>query len=66
MDIPMLQIQLSTEEAPLLRDILECYLRNLRGEVHHTHSFEYRESLKREEATLKQLLPQFQPDMVSA
>jgi hypothetical protein len=62
----MLQIQLSTEEAFLLREILESYLRNLRGEVHHTHSFEYRESLKHEEATLKQLLSRVEPDMVSA
>jgi hypothetical protein len=61
----MLQIQLSTEEALLLREILECYLRNLRGEIHHTHSFEYRGALKHEEATLKQLLPQLEPDLVS-
>jgi hypothetical protein len=61
-----LQIQLSTEEALLLREILESYLGDLRGEVHHTDSFEYREALKHEEATLKRLLQQLQPDMASA
>jgi hypothetical protein len=64
-DIPMLQVQLPTEEALLLREILENYLGALRGEVYHTDSFEYREELKHEEATLKQLLQQFQTDMAS-
>jgi hypothetical protein len=50
----------------LLRDILESYPDNLRGEVHYTDSFAYREDLKHEEATLKKLLQQLQPDMVSA
>lgn len=62
----MLQIQLSTEEALLLREILESYLGDLRGEVHHTDSFEYREALKHEEAALKRPLQQLQPDMASA
>jgi hypothetical protein len=62
----MLQIQLSTEEARLLREILESYLGDLREEVHHTDSFEYREALKHEEATLKKLLQQLQLDMASA
>jgi len=61
----MLQVQLSTEEALLLREILKSYLGALRGEVHHTDSFEYREELKHKEATLKQLLQQLQPDMAS-
>jgi hypothetical protein len=62
----MVHMQLSPEEALLLRDILESYLDDVRGEVHHTDSFEYREDLKHEEATLKKLLQQLQPDMVSA
>jgi hypothetical protein len=62
----MLQIQLSTEEAFLLHEILESYLGDLREEVHHTDSFEYREGLKHEEATLKRLLQQLQPDIASA
>jgi hypothetical protein len=62
----MLQIQLSTEETCLLHEILESYLNNLRGEIHHTHSFEYRQALKDDAVTLKQLLHQLQPDMASA
>jgi hypothetical protein len=61
----MLQMQLSTEEALLLREILESYLGDVRDEVHHTDSFEYRDELKHKEATLKKLLQQLQPDMTS-
>jgi hypothetical protein len=62
----MLQIHLSTEEALLLREILESYLGDLRGEVHHTDSFEYRDALKHKEDTLKKLLQQLQSDIASA
>jgi hypothetical protein len=62
----MLQVLLSTEEALLLREILESYLGALRGEVHHTDSFEYREELKQKEATLKKLLQQLQLDRASS
>jgi hypothetical protein len=62
----MLQMQLTTEEALMLREILESYLGDLREEVHHTDSFEYREALKRQENTLKKLLQQLQSDMASA
>lgn len=61
----MLQIQLSTEEALLLCEILESYLGDLRAEFHHTDTFEYREELKHKEAILKKLLQQLQPDMAS-
>jgi len=57
----MLQIQLSTEEVLLLREILESYMGDLRAEVHHTDTFEYREALKHKEATLKKLLQELHP-----
>jgi hypothetical protein len=62
----MLQMQLSTEEAGFLREIIESRLLNLRGEIHHTHSFEYRQALKGDADSLKKLLRQLQPDMASA
>ena len=62
----MLHIQLSTEEVLLLHEILESYLGDLRAEVHHTATFEYRETLKHKEATLTKLLQQLQADTASA
>jgi hypothetical protein len=61
----MPQIQLSPEEVLLLREILESYLGDLRAEVHHTETFEYRDTLKHKEATLEKLLQQLQPDVAS-
>jgi hypothetical protein len=61
----MVHMQLSAEEALLLREIIESYLGDLRAEVHHTETVEYREGLKHREATLKKLLEQLEPDVAS-
>jgi hypothetical protein len=61
----MRQLQLSREEVLLLREVLEGYLGDIRAEVHHTDTFEYREALKHREDTLKKLLQQLDPDMAS-
>lgn len=49
-------INLNQEETTLLHEILETYLGDLRVEIHHTHTYEYKEQLHHEEAVLLGLL----------
>lgn len=51
-----MNVNLNQEEITLLHGILETYLGNLRVEIHHTHTYEYKEQLHREEAVLLSLL----------
>jgi len=53
----MPQMQLTTEEASMLRDICAETLSELRSEIAHTDLKEFRDSLKAREAFLKSLLP---------
>jgi hypothetical protein len=51
-------IQLSDEEAGVLRSVLEEYISELRMEVSNTDSMDFREELKRKETILKSLVDQ--------
>ena len=52
----MIHIDLSPEDARLLRDVLESYLGDLRMEIAGTESLSFRENLKKTEVLLKSLL----------
>ncbi len=52
----MIHIELTTEEAETLKEILETSLSNLRMEIAGTEQMDFREFLKGREAFLKDLL----------
>ena len=52
----MVRIELSTEEAQTLREVLSIYISDLRMEIADTDSMDYRETLKKQETFLKGLL----------
>lgn len=51
-----MSIELSPEERTLLVEILDESLRNLKEEIYHTDSFDYKEALKARESLLLGLL----------
>jgi len=56
----MVRIDLSPEEAGLLREVLESYLSDLRMEIAGTDSVSFRDNLKKTEGFLKGLIPRLQ------
>ncbi|UCE01307.1 MAG: hypothetical protein JSW67_08350 [Candidatus Latescibacterota bacterium] len=56
----MPQIELAPEEIEMLRAILESYLSDLRMEISHTDSMDFREGLKKREVFLKKMLRQLE------
>lgn len=56
----MVNIQLKSDEAAILREILGSDLSDLRMEIANTDSMDYREILKAREAFLKRLLQTLQ------
>lgn len=52
----MMQLALDAQEASVLAGALRSYLSDLRSEVVATDSFDYREALKQQEATLTRIL----------
>jgi hypothetical protein len=52
----MPKLELTGPEAELLRELAEEWLADLRGEIGHTDSKDYRETLKRKESLLRDLL----------
>jgi hypothetical protein len=54
-------IDLTKEEAELLRAILEKELEEVRSELHHTQAHDYKESLKEREALVRGLLGRLKP-----
>lgn len=52
----MIQIELTSEEAGILREILTSYLSDLRMEIAGTENMDFREALKKKEALLKKLI----------
>ena len=52
----MTRIELADEEAVLLREVCAGALTDLRSEIAHTDSLDFREGLKRKEALIKSLL----------
>jgi len=53
----MARVDLTPEEARMLRDVVESYLSDLRMEIAGTESMSFRENLKKTETFLKGLLP---------
>lgn len=51
----MCQFSFSSEEVALMQELLDCGLRELREEIRHTDSRNYREMLKEREALLQKL-----------
>ncbi len=51
-----MQVVLNDEERETLMEVLTEALPNLREEVYKTENFDYREELKRREASIKSLL----------
>lgn len=58
----MVQINLTTDEVGMLRNILNHYLSDLRMEVVDTDNLDFREKLKQEEAFLNRVLQQLSHD----
>jgi hypothetical protein len=52
----MVQIEITSEEAQMLMEILEAYLSDLRMEIADTEQMDFREGLKRREVFLKELI----------
>lgn len=57
----MVRIELATNEASMLREILESFLSDLRMEVANTDQMDFREQLKTREVFIKSLLTRLQP-----
>jgi hypothetical protein len=52
----MIQIDLTPEEQSELRTALESYLSDLRMEISHTDSYDFRKELKERKAALEKVL----------
>ena len=53
----MIHIELTSEKAEMLREIISTYLFDLRMEIAGTENMNFREELKKKEEFLKELLP---------
>lgn len=58
----MIQIELTSEKAEMLREIISTYLSDLRMEIAGTENMDFREELKKKEEFLKQLLPRLEKE----
>lgn len=56
----MANLELSQEEASMLREILESYLSDLRMEISDTDKMSFREGLKKKEVFLKDVIQKLQ------
>ncbi len=52
----MIQIELTSEKAEMLREIISIYLSDLRMEIAGTENMNFREELKKREVFLNELL----------
>lgn len=52
----MLELELSSEDAAVLRETLEHALSELRYEIHNTDAHDYREKLRAKQACLEGML----------
>lgn len=52
----MVRLELTPEEVDVLQDILESRLTDMRKEISHTATREFREKLKKEEELVQRLL----------
>jgi hypothetical protein len=60
--VRMIRMELTPEEAEILRESLESYFSDLRMEIAGTESMVFREILKKKEAFLLRIIQQLQPD----
>jgi len=60
----MIRIELTPEEAQVLRQVLECCLDDLRDEIRHTDKKDFRNRLKSQEESLKHLLQRLEVEDV--
>jgi antitoxin component HigA of HigAB toxin-antitoxin module len=58
----MIRMELTPEEAEILRESLESYFSDLRMEIAGTESMVFREILKKKEAFLLRIIQQLNPD----
>ncbi|MEJ2634761.1 MAG: hypothetical protein P8184_05660 [Calditrichia bacterium] len=59
----MIQLEISKDEAVILKDYIESCLSDLRMEIAGTESMDFRERLKKKEAFLKRLLEQLSEEL---
>ena len=52
----MPSIELTDDEARVLKDVLESYLREVSSEISNTEKLELRENLKRERETMRKVI----------
>jgi hypothetical protein len=62
----MLRLELSREEAAMLRQVLESYVSDLRMEISDTDRMEFREELKIRESFLKGLIARLEEQQPAA
>jgi hypothetical protein len=60
-DISMVRVELTTEEAEKLHEILDNYLSDLRMEIVDTESHDFRAMLKKRKVFIQRLLEQLEP-----
>jgi hypothetical protein len=56
----MVTLELTEQEAAMLREMLDVQLRDLRHEIHHTDDRGFRQLLRQKEALLEHLIHQLQ------
>lgn len=61
-----MQFEIFAEEQQLLLDLLQTELGNIRQEIHHTETYEYRDKLKAREVLIRELIQKFKAEKVSA
>jgi hypothetical protein len=58
----MIQIEMTSEKAEMLREIISMYLSDLRMEIAGTENMKFREELKKKEEFLKELLQRLEKE----
>jgi hypothetical protein len=61
MESQTMQLEVSDPEQQLLAQILDQALRDLKEEIYHTETYDYKEELKKREAVLIGLLGKVKP-----
>ncbi len=61
-----MELTLESNEVELVKRILTNYLSDLRMEIVDTEDYDMRQSLKRDEATIKSILPRLEGTRVKA
>ncbi len=62
----MIRVDLTSDQVKLLQQVLESSLRELRDEIRHTDSRDFRELLKSQESSLQELTHSLLASSVSA